>query len=86
MTALVFKNATIWFGPADLSGQANDVTMDATAPDLDATTFASGGSTEHRAGLRSAKADVKGLWARGRRGCLMTCRSVSSVSGASPSR
>lgn len=68
MAGIPFTNATIWFGGADLSGHGNDVTLEGSAADLNVTNFASGGSTEHRAGLRSAKVDVKGLWEAGSAG------------------
>lgn len=65
MAILAFTGATIWCGLADLSDDSREITLDASAADLDSTTFASGGWTTHLGGLRSAKADIKGNWQAG---------------------
>jgi hypothetical protein len=65
MAILAFTGATIWYGLADLSDDAKEVMLDASVAPLDSTTFASGGWVSNAAGLRSAKADVKGNWQAG---------------------
>jgi hypothetical protein len=65
MAILSFTSPTIWVGLSDLSANATEVALDFTAADLNSTNFASGGWETHLAGLRSAKANVKGLWDAG---------------------
>lgn len=62
MAILAFTAATIWAGQADLSNRTNEVTLEASAADLDVTNFASGGWQARLGGLRSAKCELKGQW------------------------
>lgn len=60
--ALVFRNATIFFGGMELTGQLNRVTLDYSAEALDATVF--GNATRvKRGGLKDARAAGGGFWA-----------------------
>lgn len=65
MALQVLTNAKILAGQADLTGWSNKVTLDASAEELDATTFASNGWKELRGGLPSASFDVEGFWEAG---------------------
>lgn len=57
-----FTNADIWVAQTDLSNYVNEVTVEADAVPLDATTFGSGGWVANVGGLRSGKVDIKGYW------------------------
>ncbi len=62
MAIFAFTGATVWVGAADVSARTNDITVDATIKDLDATTFVNSGWETHVGGLGSAKFDLKGFW------------------------
>lgn len=62
---LVLTDATILAGPTDLSGQSNEVALDMSADNLDATTFRSQGWRDRKTGLKSGNANVKGFWDAG---------------------
>lgn len=65
MTAGALTDARIYWGGADVSGQANKVMAEAKLTDLDATTFASGAWEECAGGIFSATSSVDGFWAAG---------------------
>lgn len=60
MAALALIDAEIVAGPLRLGGQANEVKLDMSAKELDATVFTSGGWTEVAAGLKMAEIEASG--------------------------
>lgn len=65
MTQLAFIDATILAGPTDLSGQSNEISLEAQADAQESTTFRSGGWRERQGGLKSGSFDVKGFFDAG---------------------
>lgn len=55
---LVLNDCQCYVGPYDLTGQANQVAVQPSAAMLDATTYASGGDSEFRPGLRSTSGTI----------------------------
>ena len=68
MAIFSLTNASVLVGVADLTSHTNDITVDASVVDLDATTFGSSGWVSKLAGLRSAKLDLKGFYEAGTAG------------------
>lgn len=54
-------DATIYVDSMDLTGVANNVTLNAEGEDLDVTTFASGGWRERMGGLKTLNMDLAGF-------------------------
>src|SRR3989304_1664395 len=67
MAVIVFTNAKILLGGADVSGQANRVSVEYSAEALDATVFGAATRTM-RGGLKVARADGAGFWQAGATG------------------
>ena len=65
MAIFSFTGASIWVDLSDLSNDANEVTLNTTAAELDTTNFASSGWKNSIGGLRSASLDLKGFWQAG---------------------
>jgi hypothetical protein len=65
MASLVLTDARIYAGPADLTGQSNEVAVAAEVDEKDATTFGSGGWKELKGGLKSGPISAKGFFAAG---------------------
>jgi hypothetical protein len=55
------KNARVYLGNYDYSGDANEVGLTYEAKDLDCTSFNSGGAEEHMCGLLKFGLDLKGF-------------------------
>lgn len=68
MANIVLTDCKIYQGAADLTGQSNKVQAQATVNTLTSTTFASGGSAEHKGGLKSAKIATLGFYDAGNAG------------------
>lgn len=62
MSTFAFTDATIWVGGYDFTTDANEVTLDLAAEELDATTFGLNGYRARKGGLRNTEAMVKGFW------------------------
>jgi len=62
MAVQVLTDALVLVNGADLSGNSNKVSVDATVDELTATTFASGGWHERVGGLASSEFMVEGFW------------------------
>lgn len=60
MSSLALMDAEILAGPLRLGGQANEVNLDLSAKELDATVFTSGGWAEVAAGLKMAEIEASG--------------------------
>lgn len=65
MAIMTLTDAAVWCDLSDLTARTNEVAVDASAAQVDTTTFASGGWTTALGGLRSAHVDLKGLWDAG---------------------
>lgn len=65
MAAFVLTDTAVYVGAADLTGYSNKVEIAAQREAKDATTFASGGWTESRAGLAKVTANIEGFWDAG---------------------
>ncbi|MGW5578715.1 hypothetical protein [Micromonospora chokoriensis] len=61
MTTFAFTDATIHVAGYDLSGDANQVSLSASADELDCTNFRSGGYRQRVTGLKSVQAQVAGF-------------------------
>ena len=64
MSSLVFKNAKIFLGGYDLSGDFNRIELSYEAESLDATVFGND-SRVRRGGLKTSRAAGSGLWQAG---------------------
>lgn len=62
MAVQVLTDALVLVNGADLSGNSNKVSVDASVEELDSTTFASGGWHEKVGGLASSEFMVEGFW------------------------
>ena len=62
MATLVLDDATIWAAGYDFTGDVNQITLNASADELDVTTFGSGGYRSRIGGLRDVQAQVAGFW------------------------
>lgn len=62
MAKLVLKDATVLVGALDLSANANQISVEAAAPEVDVTNFASDGNYECLGGIKSASMSVQGFW------------------------
>jgi hypothetical protein len=54
----ILRDCVIYYGDADLTATANEFSVDASAADLDVTTFGSAGERERIAGIEDATASV----------------------------
>lgn len=62
MATIALTDATVWVGGYDFTGDVNQITLGATAEQLDTTTFGSGGFRSRIGGLRDVQAQVAGFW------------------------
>lgn len=61
MAKVVLTDASVFHGPLDLSGSANQVSMNGAREVVNVTNFASGGWEESVPGMRSASGNVSGF-------------------------
>lgn len=61
MAVLVLTDTRLFLAGYDLSGRTNQVALEASAEEKDATTFGSGGWRERKGGLRSVQLAANGL-------------------------
>lgn len=62
MATFVLDDATIWVHGYDFTTDLNQVSLNITAEQLDATTFGGGGYRARQGGLRSVESQVAGFW------------------------
>lgn len=62
MAEFALTDATCWIGGYDFTGDLNQINLQASADELDATTFGSGGFRQRIAGLRTVQASLAGYW------------------------
>lgn len=65
MSKQILLDCRLFAGGVDLSGASNKAELEAEREIKDVTTFASGGWTEHLAGLGSASVSAEGFWEAG---------------------
>lgn len=65
MSLLSLQNAVILAGPANLSGYANSVEVNAGAEEKDVTTFATAGFRSVLGGMKNSEFNVEGFWDAG---------------------
>lgn len=65
MGAHVLTNGVVFVDDLDASGFSNEVRLQMEAETKECTTYASAGSKEYKAGLRTGDLDIKGLWEAG---------------------
>lgn len=62
MPSFALTDATCWVAGYDFTTDINQITLGATAEELDNTTFGSGGYRSRIGGLRDVQAQVAGFW------------------------
>ena len=62
MAKQVLKNLGLYYGPLALASQVNQVALEATAPEVDVSTFDTTGYAETLAGLLKASLRFDGFW------------------------
>ncbi|OQC35391.1 MAG: hypothetical protein BWX64_02476 [Acidobacteria bacterium ADurb.Bin051] len=62
MAKQVLKNLGLYYGSLALASQVNQVALEATAPEVDVSTFDTGGYAEVLAGLLKASVKFDGFW------------------------
>lgn len=62
MATFALTDATCWVGGYDFTGDLNQISLAASADELDVTTFGSGGYRSRIAGLRTVQASLAGFW------------------------
>ena len=62
MVEFALVDAATWIGGYDFTGDLNQIGLQVSAEELDATTFGSGGFRKRAAGLRSVQASLNGFW------------------------
>ncbi|MET8265940.1 hypothetical protein ABZU92_18330 [Micromonospora arida] len=65
MATIALTDATVWVGGYDFTGDINQLNLNATADQLDVTTFGSGGFRNRIGGLRDVSAQLAGFWSSG---------------------
>lgn len=62
MGTQILKDCTIWLNQFDITANVNQVDSSVELAEVDATTFASGGNRERRAGIADAKLEATTFW------------------------
>ncbi|MGW3808854.1 hypothetical protein [Micromonospora sp. NPDC005113] len=65
MATIALTDATVWVGGYDFTGDVNQISLNATADQLDVTTFGSDGFRNRIGGLKDVSAQVAGFWSSG---------------------
>lgn len=62
MSSFMLQDVTTWVAGYDFTTDLNQVSINASVDDLDATTFGGGGYRARRGGLRNVEASYSGFW------------------------
>lgn len=62
MASLSLTDATTWIGGYDFTTNLNEISLNTSVDDLDATTFGGGGYRARKGGLRTVEATIAGFW------------------------
>lgn len=62
MASLSLTDATTWIGGYDFTTNLNEISLNTSVDDLDATTFGGGGYRARKGGLRTVESSLAGFW------------------------
>lgn len=62
MASFSLLDATTWIAGYDFTTNLNEISLNATAEDLDATTFGGGGYRARKGGLKTIESSIAGFW------------------------